>query len=145
MKKNPLANVIVVFFRAFKISIPLSIILFLILYFFVFQANLSLTPDVSNVKMVVPSDPFTSAEISYGNSQNSKVLAEARVFSVYNEQDLKSKIISAHKEYYSLKLNESLLYSFLLFICLPLLIAVVKIIIHAASLSSNWVENNKTI
>lgn len=52
--KNHIANFLIRFFRAFLISIPVSIVLFLLLFFVIYDAGKTFNIDVSDAKVVLP-------------------------------------------------------------------------------------------
>jgi hypothetical protein len=143
MKKNQnLADEIVRFFKAFRISIPISLILFMVLYFGIFQVQKTFNPDLSGV---VRGEDM----VFYGNDFNRKAMYNYSMHfgTSYDgtEEGWKGKVMDAIDYYKSSKTMTSIIISLTIFFGLPILIILIRLLNLGFSASKEWVDDNRTI
>jgi hypothetical protein len=166
MKKQQIANETALFFRMFKISGIITVLIFSAFFFGVYEGFKTFNADLSEVYYRPPDDPKTmardkdgsflhppsNASWRYGNEFNQKAYyfkSHAKLsygVMVPNDiDDLKTKIIESIKYYQKEKLKISLIISLLAFIGIPILVSIFRITISGIKQGKTWVDENRTI
>ena len=144
-KKTIIANEVIKFFRAFKLSIPLSIGFFIILYFGIFKVYMTFGDDLSSARTSAQDTRSGQTFFTiYGNDFQREAMAwyrKDRIVS-YTTTDQFREVLSQAIKYYKIKrLEESILYSVIVLLGLPILISTYRI----TKLAFKWVDDTKSV
>jgi hypothetical protein len=144
-KKQDIANDISIFFKILKITTPIGIVLFCVLYFLIFRIPESKKPDVLGVWSLSTNDKYISFTNRYGNDWNEKVWRwyvdhYNCTFSI--DQFL---MIRAHDTWVEDKSKLTIILSLSEFLGIPILFILARIILRRYFRAKQWIDENKTI
>lgn len=151
MSKSIIANEVLRFFRSFKISIPIAIIIFLIYYMGVYKAYEGFEIDYSGVRydtlQIIQGIPY--GNIYWGSNYNYNAVCEYRKNigdeNVFSTSQLQNLIWRSRNYYQSKYFDISLLYGLLTLLGLPIILLIIRILILSLKNGKEWVDENKTI
>jgi hypothetical protein len=142
IRKQTVANEILIFFKISKFTAPIAIVLFILLYTMIYKIPYSKHPDLKGV-YVEPTQYGTREH--YGNDQNAIVWRwYERVYRA--PYGLRLDLMQdAHLEWVDNKTKLILILSLVEFLGLPILFILIRSILRSYFKIEKWVEENKTI
>lgn len=144
--KHLIANEIVIFFKALRISALIGIVTVIIMYFGFYQAYKCFNPDVTNAKIVPEGGYSTASRIYYGDT------FYRRVYKYYHwstsprsTYGLQEEIKECCKLWLKDRLIHSILFGLATFLAVPIFVVFIRLIYRTFIISKNWIDKNKTI
>jgi len=146
--KQRIANEIVVFFKSFLYSIPISGIFFGFLYFFVFDIQYFKDPRIDGIF-----NPIIDWQYSqYGYSIRANAFGGLKNMKAYNEyystlpidkSQMFHRVTDSCRYWVRDKTKESIVFSIYFFFAIPFIVIISRLFFRSIKHSYKWIQTNK--